>query len=69
MYRAVYKCRLCSQLVELPVKDWEAKNMCDRITGADAFTPEDNLRKIHKCKNGSRGILDLQGFRFYGERL
>ena len=64
MYKAVYKCRLCNSFVEFEVNSIEAKSMCDRITGVDAFTPEDNMRLIHKCKNGSRGIMDLQGFRF-----
>ena len=33
----------------------------------DPLNPPDNPKQIHKCRNGSRGIMDLQGFRFYGD--
>ena len=69
MYKAVYKCRLCNTIVEVPISDYEAKNIANRIIGiTDPFNPPDEPKQIHKCKNGSRGIMDLLGFRFYGTK-
>ena len=67
MFKSVFKCRLCGGVVEVPIKNWEAKNIANRMIGiTDPFNPPDDPKQIHKCRNGSRGIMDLQGFRFYG---
>ena len=67
MYRAIYKCRLCQSIIEKPVGDGEARRMADWAVGANPFIHEEDLREIHRCANGSRGISDLLGFRFYGK--
>lgn len=68
MYKSVYKCRLCNGIVEVPINHVKAKELCNKIMGiSDGFTPVEEPKQIHKCINGSRGIMDLQGFRFYGD--
>lgn len=68
MFKSVFKCRLCQGIVEVPISNREAKNIANRVMGiADPLNPPDNPKQIHKCRNGSRGIMDLQGFRFYGD--
>ena len=69
MFKQVFKCRLCGGIVEVPVSDYKAKEISDRMLGiTDPFNPPDDPKQIHKCSNGSRGVMDLQGFRFYGNK-
>lgn len=68
MFKIVYKCRLCDGIVEIPINNYKAEQMANRVLGiTDPFNPPDEPKQIHKCRNGSRGIMDLQGFRFYGD--
>ena len=55
MFKSVFKCRLCGGVVEVPIKNWEAKNIANRMIGiTDPFNPPDDPKQIHKCRNGSR---------------
>ena len=69
MFKSVYKCKLCGGIVEVTTQDWVAKNTADRIMGFnDPFSPPEIPRQIHKCENGSRGLMEFLGFRFYGTK-
>ena len=60
MYNVVYKCRLCGGIVEVPIRDYDAKVLSDRIIGiTDPYNSMYEPKQIHKCKNGSRGIMDI----------
>ena len=68
MYRAVFKCRLCGETAEQDISRLKAKSICERIIAQDYFIPIENPKAIHSCRNGSKEIMDLQGFRFYGDK-
>lgn len=68
MYKKTYECRLCKEIVEIPVSRDEAISMTRNVIGNDPFAPTEEYHLIHKCANGSKGVMDLLGFRFYGEK-
>ena len=68
MYRAVFKCRLCGETAEQEVNRLKVRELCGKMMTQDYFIPEENPKAIHSCRNGSKGIMDLQGFRFYGDK-
>jgi len=60
MYQVVYKCRLCG----------EAFNVYRANRKAVVETLSENCHDIwteHKCKDGSYGIADFQGFKKVGD--
>lgn len=68
MYRAVYKCRLCGETAESEVSRLAALSTAKRIINPDPFVFETEPKALHTCANGSKGIMDLLGYRFYGDK-
>jgi hypothetical protein len=66
MYKMKFKCRMCGGIVEVPIKYNEARDLCKELSGEfDAFMAPRPMNRIHKCTNGDRGIMDLQGLSFF----
>lgn len=66
MYKTRYKCRMCGGIVELPIRYDEARSLCEEVTGKfEPFAPAYEPKQIHKCANGNRGIMDLQGLAYF----
>jgi len=60
MYKAVYKCRLCGETFR--DDKWSEKEAKEMFL--------ENCHDIwmeHRCKNGSVGVADFQGFKKVGD--
>ena len=65
MYRAIFKCRLCSMEYEVEVTDdfgneLDAKGIIERYNNKTLYPC-----LIHKCTQGDLGIADLKGFELW----
>ncbi len=68
MYQAIYKCRLCGEefsdyeteenFAKLATESLTVANSTIAIAGCAMY-----MRTIHKCKDGSFGLADFQGFK------
>lgn len=70
MYQGIYKCRLCGEeYIDCATEN--EKNAMDcvyGINGKEYFYPDNCLiglhrMKTHRCKDGSFGLSDFQGFK------
>lgn len=70
MYQAIYKCRLCGEIIESEVL--MQPHVAHRIMRNFIYENEEALRSeprpinkhdCHNCKDGSLGTVDFQGFK------
>lgn len=70
MYQAIYKCRLCGEIIKSEIL--MQPHVAHRIMRNFIYENEEALRSephpinkydCHNCKNGSFGYMDFQGFR------
>lgn len=74
-YAAAYKCRLCGEIFpENSIKgksleDFTITNILSQMEQTLILNRNNraDLHKFHKCKDGSMGFCDFQGFKKAGE--
>lgn len=70
MYQAAYKCRLCGEsfcdekIKGKGLEDFRVTNILSQMQQTLISGKPNNadLHRFHKCKNGSIGFCDFQGF-------
>jgi len=60
MYQAIYKCRLCNEIIKDRIVNTKQSAEIHKL----ADMPSEPL---HDCTDGSFGILELQGFKKVGD--